>query len=75
MADLEVLRELHRITERRDGATYRTEYVRDVWVPSSIVGLLPPDDHIYVVKSSSFTGQTIRRVKCTPDCSCRGTMP
>jgi len=58
----EYLRELCRITERRDGAIYRTLYLADVWVTAE--GLRnPPEDHFYAPKPSTFTGETIRRRK------------
>lgn len=56
---IEVLRELWRIVERRDGCVYRTEYVRDVWVLHGT----PPEpieDHILVPKSTTYDGPTIR---------------
>lgn len=59
---LEYLRELYRIVERRQGAVYRTAYIRDVWVTSADL-LNPPEDCQYVAKSTSFTGPTIRRVQ------------
>jgi hypothetical protein len=57
--DIEVLRELFRITEMRDGAVHKTEYVRDVWVLLDEAHL-PPTNHQYAVKSSDYMGQTIR---------------
>jgi hypothetical protein len=64
MTDLviEYLRELHRIVARRDGATYRTVHLHDVWV-TEVDLQNPPEDHIYVVKGTSFDGVTIRRKK------------
>lgn len=54
---VEVLYELHRVTEWRNGAIYKTEYVEDVWVPHDAVA---PEGTLYVAKSSSYQGQTIR---------------
>lgn len=42
----EVWVELYRITERRDGCAYRTEFVRCDWVPMSAHG--DGKDMIYV---------------------------
>lgn len=41
---IESLQELHRITERRDGAVFKTEYVDDVWYAKG--DELGPDDLI-----------------------------
>jgi len=65
---LEVLRELYLITERRRGAVYRTQYVRDVWVPMDWGRCSSPPqqpDHLLVVKSSDYAGPTIRRAPST----------
>jgi hypothetical protein len=62
----EVLREVWRITERRDGAVYRTEYVEDRWIPleGNTHGNVPGEpDLIYAVKSTSYKGPTIRTRK------------
>jgi hypothetical protein len=62
----EVLREVWRITERRGGAVFKTEYVEDRWVPieERSFGNVPGEpDLIYATKSTSFEGQTIRRKK------------
>ena len=40
---IEVLREVWRITERRDGCTFRTEYIERRWV--SILDLTPRPDN------------------------------
>lgn len=58
---IEVLREVYRIVEWRNGAIFKTEYVEDRWVPMDEVpgkesGLL------YVVKSDPDL-TTIRRRK------------
>lgn len=60
---IEVLREVWRITERRGGAVYRTEYVEDRWVPLEGMPARPDDDPdlVWSVKSTTFDGQTIRR--------------
>lgn len=57
---VEVLRELHRVTERRGGAVYKTEYVRDVWVGRDET---PLADHLLVVKGTDYEGPTIRTVQ------------
>jgi hypothetical protein len=51
-AEWEVLREVHRIVERRDGAVYRTEYLEDRWVPMDSRG--DGADLIYVVGSGPY---------------------
>lgn len=58
----EQLLEVHRIVERRGGATYRTEYVEDRWVPvGTPLGLVPNEpDLMYSPKSTTYTGRTIR---------------
>jgi hypothetical protein len=59
----EVLREIWRITERRGGSVYKTEYVRDEWIPleGNTHGNVPGEpDLIYAVKSTSYQGPTIR---------------
>lgn len=55
----EYLRELWRIAEYRGGAIYRSVYLHDVWV-TEVDLRNPPAEHQYVVKSTSFTGETIR---------------
>lgn len=63
----EYLREMHRISARRDGAIYRTTYLRDVWVTKMDIAF-PPEDHFYVVKPTTFPGETFRLRK-VPDAS------
>lgn len=50
MIEVEVLREIYRIVEWRDGAIFKTEYVEDKWVPMDEV---PPQGSglLYVVKN------------------------
>lgn len=57
MSDVEVLRELWRITKIRGGAVLEAEYVEDRWTGYDVQ---PPERHFWVAKSSSFTGKTIR---------------
>lgn len=61
----EVLRELWKITERRGKAIYKTEYVKDVWIPMESGWKRPPEgeDFLYATKSSNYEGPTIRRIK------------
>lgn len=56
----EVLIEVYRITERRNGDVFKTKYVEDKWVLMGSVSREP--DLIYVVKSSDYTEPTIRTV-------------
>lgn len=58
-SDWEVFREVHRITERRNGATYSTEYLRDDWVPMEAFG--DGEDLIYVTHSDPAKWQNPRR--------------
>lgn len=56
----EVKRELWRITEMREGAVFKTEYVRDVWVDwDGESPIIPPEGYKYV--SLSDDGVHIRR--------------
>lgn len=61
--EYEVLRQLYRVTERRDGAIYKTELVHNVWVRVPELGATPkpPEDHIFCSMPTSYEGQTIRR--------------
>lgn len=62
----EVLREVWRITERRGGAVYKTEYLEDRWIPLGSDRTGRPDndpDLIWATKSTSYSGPTIRSVK------------
>jgi hypothetical protein len=54
----EQLVELWRITEYRDGAVFKTEYVEDVWIPLSGQ---PPAGYVHAPKSSNYTGQMFRQ--------------
>lgn len=45
-----VLRELYRISERRDNSVYKTEYVCDVWVDPNQPN---PDDYQFVTKNDA----------------------
>lgn len=56
---IEVMQELHRIDEKRNGAVYRTSYVRNVWVSKD--NLTPPKGYIYVTPSGP--GAFIRSVR------------
>jgi len=58
-SQFEVLRELWKITEMRDGAVYKTEYVEDQWV--TMGEDVDSEGYVYCVKSTSFEGRTIRR--------------
>lgn len=61
----EALWEVHRIIERKGGATFKTEYVEDRWV-NIVAPLGRPDnnsDLIWVCKSTSYTDPTFRTVK------------
>jgi len=62
MAEFEVLREVWRITEYRNGDVYRTEYVEDRWSDSGVFGRPDDDDQdlIWVTKSDPNV-QVIRR--------------
>jgi hypothetical protein len=63
MADrFDVLRELWRITEWRDGCVFRTEFVRRVWVPFGTPATWL-DEHLLVAVSSDYEGPTIRPVR------------
>lgn len=64
MRGYEVLREMYRVVERRNGAVYRTEYVKDIWVRLRPDGGMPsaPENHQFVSKPTSFDGMTIRSV-------------
>lgn len=57
--DWEVLRDIHRITERRDGAVYKTEFVRRDWVPMGHHG--DGDDLLYVTISDPSQWKNPRR--------------
>lgn len=62
--DTEVLRTLWKVTERRDGAIFRTEFVRLVWVPWSwrTTGTVPEcPDLVLASPSTSTPGPWIRR--------------
>lgn len=63
--NIEVLREVWRITERRGGATYKTEYMEDRWVSLDDSKGRPDGDPdlTFVVKSTSYEGKTIRTRK------------
>jgi hypothetical protein len=64
---LEVLREVYRITERRNGAVYRTQRVGFEWVPmdSPAGRLATVGDTQYCSPPTDYPGQTIRRVQTT----------
>lgn len=55
---IEKLIELWRITEMRDDSVYGTEYIEDQWVPHDAGA---PKGYLYVPKSTSYQGQTMRR--------------
>jgi hypothetical protein len=55
----EILRQLWRITEMRDGSVYKTEYVEDVWIDWN--GELP-----YPVAPKGYVYGTIRNPKVMP---------
>lgn len=60
---LEVLREVWRITERRDGAVFRTEFVEERWmtlVEASLTGTRPDSDPdlIWVPSTKAKTFRT-----------------
>jgi len=60
---IEVLREVWRITEYRDGAVYKAVYVEDRWVPLTSGPLGRPDndpDLFFAVKSTHYEGPMIR---------------
>jgi hypothetical protein len=59
----EVLRERFRITERRDGAVYRTESEGMVWIDPDVEAENVPSvsDRMYVAPSTDYDGPTIRR--------------
>lgn len=62
---IQSLRELWKITEMRDGAVYRTEFVERVWTD---LDARTPEGHIWVPLSSQWLEdnghpQTMRRVK------------
>ena len=61
----EVLRSVWRITERRDGAVYRTEEIGPEWVPmDSVAGRGGTvGDLMYSSMSTHYKGPTIRRKK------------
>lgn len=56
---VQVLRELWEIIEYKDNSIYRTRYVEDVWVDPNEE---PPAGFQYVVKSSDYEGEVIRRI-------------
>ena len=60
----EVLREVWRITERRDGAVFKTKYIEDRWVPLDGMPGRPDNDPdlMWGSKSLDFDGPTIRRI-------------
>lgn len=52
----EVLRELWKIIEWRDGSVYEAEYVEDVWIDwDGKTYATPPKGYLYVTKSNSHT--------------------
>lgn len=69
MSGVEVLRTVWRITERRDGAVYRTEKIGTEWVPmDSVAGRMGTvGDLIYSSMSTSYKGPTIRRATPTKE--------
>ena len=68
--DFEVLIEVWRITERRGGATYRTEFVEERWVPMEQRFKSGDPDLVFSSLSTTRTEEllakgmnTIRRVR------------
>lgn len=57
-----VLREVWRITERRDGAVYKTEFVERRWVELGSQRGRPDDDPdlMFTAVSTSYEGQTTK---------------
>lgn len=54
----EVLLEVWRIVERRDGDVYKTEYVEDRWVPINLalaLGPVPNEPDLFYVAKQEFT--------------------
>lgn len=62
MIQVIVLREIWRITERRNGAVYKTKYIEDVWIPIEEPRPLNDPDLFYNVKSMSYEGVTIKSI-------------
>jgi len=58
-AEWEVMREIWEITERRDGAVFKTRYLRDDWVPMGAYG--DGADLLYVTHSDPTKWQNPRR--------------
>jgi hypothetical protein len=54
---------VYRVTERRDGAIYRTQFLGNRWVPSPAKPTEP--DLIYTAPSSDTPGRWIRRATTT----------
>lgn len=63
MGEPEVLIEVHRVLERRDGAIFRTEYVEDRWVPMSQRWTPESTDFVHSCKGTAFQGPTIRSTR------------
>ncbi len=60
---IQVLREVFRITEYRNGDVYKTEKIGDDWIDLPESGQpIPPNGYQYVTKSSDYDGLTIRTV-------------
>ena len=63
----EVLRELRKVTQWKDGCVYRTAHIDIVWVPmDTISGAMFEKDgetYMYCSMSTSYKGETIRRIK------------
>jgi hypothetical protein len=63
VATYEVYREVFKITERRDGAVYRTESQGFQWVDGDIARRYQDGDLIYAAPPLEYDGVTIRRKK------------
>lgn len=48
----QMLWEVHKVTETRDSATFKTEYDRDVWLPVGKPKPELPDGEMYVTVST-----------------------
>jgi hypothetical protein len=58
---IEVMQDLHRIVEMRDGVVFRTAYVKSVWVSQDNV--TPPTGYVYVTPRNTLGAiRTVRKV-------------
>jgi hypothetical protein len=61
MSEIEFLKEELEVVEWLHDAVWKTRYIRDVWLTDEELLILTTDrNYLYINKSTSFTGQTIR---------------